>query len=136
VIKLKLVYPVILSKGDKYMIVSIPDCKINTQGDSIVDAIRMARDAISLWCLCELEDGRELPVASDISAIHAEEGDTLTLVDVDIEAYRRKYEARTVRKNLTIPYWLNKKAEKQHVNFSKILQDALIQHLDVTLNQD
>ena len=133
---MKLVYPIILSKGDKYIIVSIPDCEINTQGDSIVDAIEMARDAISLWCLCELEDGRELPAPSDISTIHAKEGDTLTLVDVDIEAYQRKYETRAVRKNLTIPYWLNKKAEKQRVNFSKILQDALIQHLDVPLNQD
>ena len=133
---MKLVYPVILSKGDKYIIASVPDCEINTQSDSIANAIEMARDAIALWCLCESEDGRSLPTASDISVIHAKEGDTLTLVDVDVEAYRRKHETRTVRKNLTIPHWLNEKAEKQRVNFSKILQDALIQHLDAPLNQD
>ena len=133
---MKLVYPVILSKGDKYILASIPDCRIDTQGKDIADAIEMARDAISMWCLCELEDGRELPASSEISTIHSEEGDILTLVDVDIEAYRRKHENRAVRKNLTIPHWLNEKAEQQRVNFSKILQDALIQHLDINLNKE
>ena len=134
---MKLVYPVpvILSKGDKYLLASIPDCKIDTQGKNIVDAIEMARDAISLWCWCELDSGRELPIPSDISTIQAEEGDILTLVDVDIEAYRRKHETRTVRKNLTIPHWLNEKAEKQRVNFSKILKDALIQHLGIGIDE-
>jgi len=128
---MKLVYPVILSKGDKYILASIPDCQIDTQGMSDYDAIEMARDAISIWSLCELDAGRNLPTPSNLSDIEIEEGDILTLVDVDIEAYRRKHETRTVRKNLTIPHWLNEKAEQHQVNFSKILQDALIQHLEV-----
>ena len=128
---MKMAYPITLSRDGKFIVVSVPDCRINTQGDTIVHAIEMARDAIAMWSLCELEDGRELPTPSDLSAIHVEEGGTVTLVDVDIESYRRKHETRTVRKNLTIPHWLNERAEQQHVNFSKILQDALIQHLEV-----
>jgi len=128
---MKLAYPITLGKDDKFIFVSIPDCKISTQGDSIVHAIEMARDAIAMWSLCELEDGRELPTPSDVAAIPIVEGDIITLVDVDIEAYRRKHETRTVRKNLTIPHWLNEKAEQHQVNFSKILQDALVQHLGI-----
>lgn len=33
--------------------------------------------------------------------------DILTLVDVDFDEYRRKHEMRTVRKNVSIPSWLN-----------------------------
>lgn len=130
---MKLVYPVILSKGDKYILASIPDCQIDTQGESNYHAIEMARDAISLWSLCELDGGRDLPTPSDLSDIRVEEGDILTLVDVDIEAYRHKHETKTVRKNLTIPHWLNEKAEQHQINFSKILQDALLQHLEVDI---
>jgi len=128
---MKTAYPIILSKDKEFIFVSIPDCQISTQGDSIVHAIEMARDAIAMWSLCELEDGRELPEPSELIEVVVNENDVITLVDVDIEAYRRKHETRTVRKNLTIPHWLNERAEQQRVNFSKILQDALIHHLDI-----
>lgn len=49
----------------------------------------------------------------------------LTLVDIDFDAYRRKADNRAVRKNVTIPNWLNIKAEEMGINFSKVLQEAL-----------
>ena len=42
-----------------------------------------------------------------------------------MDAYAEKYGSKAVRKNLTIPAWLNTFAEKQHVNFSQVLTDAL-----------
>jgi len=132
---MKIAYPVIISNASKFFIVSVPDCKINTQGDDLVHAIEMARDAISLWCVSEQMDfNRPLPDPSDLSTIDSEEGDIVTLVDIDLETYRRKHDLRTVRKNLTIPHWLNKEAEKKKVNFSRILQDALIDHLNIDIN--
>jgi len=77
---MKFVYPVILSKGDKYILASIPDCQIDTQGESNYHAIEMARDAISLWSLSELDAGRDLPKPSSLSDIETEEGDILTLL--------------------------------------------------------
>lgn len=47
------------------------------------------------------------------------------LVDVDFSAYREKEDNRMVRKNCTIPLWLNKKAEEKHINFSAVLQESL-----------
>jgi len=126
---MKVAYPVIISKGEKYLLASVPDCEIDTQGQNLVDAMEMARDAISIWCVAELDSGRSLPIPSELSSITQEDGDVVTLVDADIEAYRKKLDNRTVRKNLTIPSWLNEEAERQHVNFSQVLQNALKEQL-------
>ena len=128
---MKIAYPVVISKGRKYYIASIPDCEIDTQGESLVEAIEMARDAISIWCVGMQDKGRQLPVPSELSAITHEHNEILTLVDVDIDAYRRALDNRAVRKNLTIPSWLNDKAEKAGINFSQTLQEALKERLDL-----
>ena len=67
---------------------------------------------------------------SDISKEHAE--DIITLVDVDFADYRRKNDMRTVRRNVSLPSWLNAEAEKAGVNVSAILQAALKQELKIT----
>ena len=42
-----------------------------------------------------------------------------------MDAYAEKYGSKAVRKNLTIPAWLNTFAEQKHINFSQVLTDAL-----------
>ena len=51
------------------------------------------------------------------------------MVDLDIDEYRRREDNRTVRRNVTLPNWLNQKAEKAHINVSGVLQEALKQKL-------
>ena len=58
-----------------------------------------------------------------------QDDDILTLVDVDMIDYRKKHDNRTVKKNCTIPYYLNVEAEKVGINFSRLLQEALKQKL-------
>ena len=53
----------------------------------------------------------------------------LSLVDVDLTSYRKMLDNRTVRRNVTLPNWLNQEAEKAHVNVSKVLQEALMARL-------
>jgi predicted RNase H-like HicB family nuclease len=122
---MKLVYPVIITKDGKYLLASVPDCDIDTQGKNLAEAIEMARDAISIWCVCEQDAKRELPAPSELSSLKTGSGQIATLVDVDIDAYRRILDNRTIRKNLTIPAWLNTFAEAKNINFSKVLQDSL-----------
>jgi predicted RNase H-like HicB family nuclease len=124
---MKLVYPVIITKDGKYLLASVPDCKIDTQGKNLAEAIEMARDAISIWCVCEQDAGRKLPAPSELSSLKTEKGQIATLVDVDIDAYRRILDNRTIRKNLTIPARLNSFAEANNINFSQVLKDALEQ---------
>ena len=130
---MKAAYPIVMSQGAEYIIVYVPDFDINTQGTDYADAIEMARDAIGLMGI-DMEDEKEpIPCPSDMSAIsreHAE--DIITLVDVDFADYRRKNDMRTVRRNVSLPSWLNAEAEKAGVNVSAILQAALKRELKIT----
>ena len=129
-----LIYPVIIekTKTDNYHNVYIPDLNLRTEGEDIADAIFMARDIIGLWALSEIEDfHRELPPASDISAIKCNDNEFVTLVDVNYEEYKRKNDNRTVRRNVTLPYWLDMEAKKSNINVSAVLQRALKAELNV-----
>ena len=123
---MKLAYPVTLIKDGKFIVVDVPDFDITTQGLDYSDAIAMARDAIGIVGITLEDDGKEIPVPSDITQIKKEkESDILTLVDVDFKEYRKKHDLRTVKKNCTLPSWLNYEAEKAGLNFSAILQSGL-----------
>ena len=124
-------YPIILTRGQKYVVVSIPDFNINTQGEDFADAMEMARDAIGLMGIDMQDDGKELPTPTPISELTVENS-VVTLVDIDFDVYRRKNELRAVKKNCTIPSWLNYEAEKANINFSQVLQNALMEQLKIS----
>ena len=124
---MKLVYPAIFSPCEEggYM-VEVPDLPgCVTEGDTLAEAIFMGEDAASGWVLLELEEGGDAPAASRMEDIRPEEGSFVSLLSLDMDAYAEKYGAKAVRKNLTIPAWLNTFAERQKVNFSQVLTDAL-----------
>jgi len=125
VIIMREAYPVIISKTNNEYYVSIPDFDIATQGKDIPNAIYMARDAIGLMGIDMEDDGKELPKPNSVKAKVAKD-DIITLVDVDFMEYRKKVDNRAVKKNCTIPYWLNEEAEKEGVNFSRVLQEGLL----------
>lgn len=127
---MKLVYPACfyLEEDGTYS-VEVPDLKgCITQGDSLEDAIQMAEDAALGWLLTSVEEGEDLPKPSQIQDIKLEQKDAfVSLLLLDLTAYTQKYGARkSVKKTLTIPMWLNERAEKCNINFSKTLQDALL----------
>ena len=63
----------------------------------------------------------------------AGEGEScVSLVDIDFQEYRRRADNKTVRRNVTLPNWLNQEAEKAHINVSRVLQDALMMKLGVS----
>ena len=130
----KLVYPAILypfEVGEGYT-VEVPDLPgCITQGDSLADAIEMGIDAASGWILDELEDGNELLKASTLERIVPDEGGFVQYLVLDMDAYTEKHGNKAVRKNLTIPSWLNTIAEKQNINFSEVLKDALADKLHI-----
>ena len=127
---MKKAYPVILSQGEKYIVAYVPDFEINTQGKDVADAIEMVRDAIGVVGIDMEDDGEFLPEPTAVSEIKVDsKADIVTLVDVDFGEYRRKNDMRAVKKNCTIPSWLNFEAEKAGVNFSAILTAALKREL-------
>lgn len=127
---MKKAYSIILTPSKTGYVVYVPDLEINTQGTDIPDAIEMARDAIGLWGINEEDAGRSIPVPSLQLPKHAP-NEIVTLVDIDFNAYRKANDMRTIRKNLTLPSWLNERAEKAGVNFSQILQEGIKNHLGI-----
>lgn len=121
---MKKAYPVILTPAKIGYVVYVPDLNINTEGTDIADAIEMARDAIGLWGITEEDLGRSIPEPSP-HLPQCAPNEIVTLVDIDFNAYRRENDNRAVRKNLSLPSWLNERAEKAGVNFSQVLQEGL-----------
>jgi predicted RNase H-like HicB family nuclease len=135
---LKTIYPAYFTKTDTVVLIEVPDLEILTEGTDMVNAVEMARDAIELKCISMEDDGTEIPMPSEITSLDvnkgtfANEGQTIiSLVDIDTDEYRRKIDTKTVRKNVTIPSWLNYEAERAGINVSRVLQEALMSKLNV-----
>ena len=130
---MKRAYPTFIAESDGDYLVYVPDLEINTEGSSLVDAIEMARDAIGLKGITMEDLDQEIPEASEMSEaaekantdIFDYSAGTATLVDVDFSEYRRKMDNKMVRRNVTLPSWMNYEAEKLGLNVSKVLQEAL-----------
>lgn len=128
---MKYVYPATVHPesdgGFSIWFCDLPGCA--TQGDTLPEGITMAEDAMSGWLYATQKRGVPFPEPTDIMNVECEPGEFATLVVADLEAYRRMVESFAVKKTLTIPSWLNEKAEAAHVNYSQILQEGLRQHL-------
>ena len=126
---MKLIYPAVFkpfsdqSGGYVVEFPDLPGCV--TEGKDLAQAIEMGIDAASGWILGELEDGEKIPQSSDYSEVAVEKGSMVNMLLLDIDSYEEKYGEKAVRKNLTIPAWLNSFAEKNNINFSKLLQETL-----------
>lgn len=127
---MKQVYPIVLTPAKKGYVVYVPDFDINTEGKNLPDAIDMARDAIAMTGCYRQDHGEKLPSAVSLT-LKCEPSQVCALVDVDFAAYRRANENRTVRRNVTLPSWLNVEAEKAGLNVSRVLQDALKAQLGI-----
>lgn len=117
------VYPAVFHKEDDAYWVEFPDLEgCHTYGGSIPETMEAAQEALSAYLLTLLEQGRPLAAPSDVSALRPEDGFT-TLVSCSVDQYK---DSKAVKKTLTIPSWLNDRAVSMGLNFSKVLQDALI----------
>lgn len=128
---MKLVYPAVFTpciekEGYTVEVPDLPGCV--TEGKDLVDAIEMGVDAASGWVLGELEEGNNIPAPSlRKENIKLEDSESfVSMLVLDMDAYAEKYGDKTVRKNITIPAWLNTYGEKNNINFSRVLQDALL----------
>lgn len=109
----------------------IPECL--TQGDDMTQAYEMAIDALGL-ALTSLETEKyPIPPASDPTRITPEKDSFLVVIEFDMLSYKKRMNSRAVKKTLTIPEWLNEAAIDMGLNFSQILQEALISKIQSKL---
>lgn len=105
----------------------------------MVNAIEMARDAIGLSGITMEDVGKEIPEPTNVHDIDIEKAEfknagqsMVSMVDIDFIVYRRRLDTRSVRRNVTLPKWLNQEAERAGINVSKVLQEALISVLNLS----
>ena len=142
---MKVIYPVCIFQTKEEYMAFVPDLDTNnTYGKTLEEALYMAQDLVAAYILEDLDDvsKNEIPKQSNIEDIdikkvqkywEIEDKDIIssfkTLVLVDLDEFAQKWSNKSVRKNLTIPQWLNTKAESLNINFSQVLQEALMQKI-------
>lgn len=102
----------------------IPECL--TEGDSMEQAYEMAAEALGLALSCMEENGQSFPAPSTFNNVCVEENAFLVVIEFDMEAYKKKHNSRAVKKTLSIPEWMNEEAIALGINFSQVLQEALM----------
>lgn len=127
---MKYAYPAIFTPEENGAFsVNFPDLEgCYTCGDTLEDALEMAEDALALTLYGYEIDKRSIPVPSVLSTLTPDLGknDFINYIACDTLAYRKMYNNKSVKKTLTIPEWLNEAAISMDINFSQVLQDALI----------
>ena len=124
----KLIYPGIFYRENNSYWVEFPDLEgCQSFGDSLEEVLGNAKEALAAYLVTLLEQGKEINPASDIRCINAPDEAFVSLVDADLIK-----KSKAIKKTLTIPSWLNEMAEDKHLNFSKVLQDALIEKLEIS----
>jgi len=125
---MKYVYPAIFHKENNSYWAEFPDLDgCQTYGETLPQIVELASEALGLYLASRLDNNLEINAPSDIMGIETDKDSFVSYVASDVLQYRNKTKA--VKKTLTIPEWLNEEAEKRHINFSGVLQNALIEHL-------
>lgn len=126
-------YPAILTpEEDGAYSVNFPDLEgCYTCGDDLGDALYMAEDVLAFTLYDYEKAGREIPVPSPADSLKIEKDEFVNYVTCDTLEYQKRNNNRAVKKTLTIPEWMNEMAINAGINFSQLLQDALIEKLGV-----
>ncbi len=128
------IYPAIFyPEEDGRFSVIFPDLNdLATYGDNLADAFAMAQEACGQYLFTTLRDGDTPPKNSSLDTIEKEDSDVIVnMVCVNLDEYARAYNDKAVKKTLSIPAWLNTACEKQGINYSKVLKNALITKLQL-----
>ncbi len=132
----KLFYPAVFHMADEggYYITfpDLPECM--TQGEDMQDAYEMAVDALGLALTSREQAGEEIPAASQVDQIVFDKnGDYCVVIEFDMLTYKKRNKSRAVKKTLTIPEWMNEEAMALNINFSQVLQEALMKKIEAAL---
>lgn len=126
---MKLVYPAVLlpfEEGEGYTITvpDLPGCV--SEGCSLADALLMGTDAASGWVLDELEDGKAAPSVSSLNDVASANPEAIvTYLVLDMDSYAERYGKKAIRKNITIPAYMNAYVEDNNLSLSEITQNAI-----------
>lgn len=125
------IYPAIFEKDPVGYGVYFPDIEgATTQGADLSEALEMASDVLGIQLSWNIENNLPLPKPSEINSLTINPKlQFASLVTVDLKDYLK--DSKSDKKTIKIPHWLNVRAEKEGINFSKTMTEALMEKLEV-----
>lgn len=128
----KYAYPAIFTKEECGYSIRFPDLEeCYTSAMDINEGIEMAEDVLCLTLYWKEKEGSRIPASSGVNDVVHDKNEFVSLIACDTDWYRRFYDSKAVKKTLTIPGWLNDLAERNGINFSGVLQEALKAKLNI-----
>lgn len=99
--------------------------------DTTEEAIKNAEEVLGLVLYDMEQENEKIPEPTPLEKIKCKKDDRAVLINVWMPLVRNELDEQAVKKTLTIPKWLNTLAEKENINFSKILQSSLKEYLKI-----
>ena len=117
------VYPAIFhSNEDGSYTITYPDLPgCVSEGKTLGNAMYMAQSALKQWIEYLIDKKIQIPEASPVFDIKAERDEFVNLIRAEIK------DGHAVKRTVSIPKWMDKKAAESGVSLSRILQEALIE---------
>lgn len=128
-------YVTVFNYAEDGISISFPDLPgCLSCADTTSDAIKNAEEVLGLVLYDMEKENVKIPEPTPLEKVKCAENERAVLISVWMPLVRNEVEEQSVKKTLTIPQWLNKMAEKENINFSKLLQAALKDYLKVKRN--
>lgn len=105
----------------------LPGC--TSYGKNIKEAQDMAEEAVGLHIYSLELDGDSLPVPSEKLETEDMSGCIVIPINIFPDLIKNEMDNKRVRTNTTLPNWLKLIAEESNVNYSRILETALLDYL-------
>ncbi len=130
---LTITYLAVLEQGeDGTFSISFPDLPgCFSYGENFTHAQLMAQEAASLHVYGLEMDGDAIPTPSTPLSKEITEGTIIMPITIHPDLYREKRNNERIKTNTTLPAWLKRLAEEQKVNYSRLLENALMEYLQL-----
>ncbi len=127
----KLFYPAVFHHAEEGGFwITFPDFpEAVSEGDHLNDAYLMACDCLNTILSYRIKEKLDIPTPSSFSSIPVNPNDVVVLIEFDTVAFKRRINSKAVKKTLSIPSWLNEEAIAKNINFSQVLQEALLEKI-------
>lgn len=122
-------YPAIFHKEkDGSYWVEFPGFGGGTEGSDVEEAMKNAREMLESSLAAYLDEGLTLPKVIDMNELTVSDG-FISLIQADPSPYLKS--SKAIRKNVTVPEWLVRLADREHINYSEVLTQALEKKLQL-----
>ena len=124
------IFPAVFEQDETGIAILFPDLPgCLPCAETLEDAVKNAKEAMLLHLYGMEEDGEEIPNPTPFDKIKTKKNQTVILIEVFMPPFREKQHKKYVKKTLSIPSWINAEAEHAGINFSAVLQEALVSKL-------